>query len=539
LHWDTGDIKDTDASGFLEGITTAGEDLFLLSYAKQLSFGLSIGGSFKFQRQQIAGPSASGYGGDIGLLYRPDLGEGLLENLAFGLTMHNVVRPRLKLINYGEPVPHIIRGGVAKTLRVGPRADQVNLFMAFETLQRYDREEFRFHVGSEYIYQDLAMLRIGYNGEQPSFGGGVIYQMFQIDYALGKYAADKDGNIPLQHRISITMHFGKTKTEMHEMAQARELQRIESETKKQMDLIRRSEFEEKIRAAMTYFQDADYYNARDRFRAAREIAAVASDIFTKEQREEVNVWVEKAQQKLDEQIRAQQQQIAKSALDSAEVQRIRTCVETQYHEGMKLLDAGKLREAVAEWRRGLECDSTDARLIGLIQKTERETHNRKMELLRLARAHEDQGRFVDAIRIYNQVISQNSVTLEEQRAIEDRVAQLQKKLTIEDSFRQGYTEYLNKNYCAAKGLFAQAMQVDPSSAKIKQYYNDSDARCNARLKDFNSDTDRQSFLQAIGLIQHENYEAALRILEEIQKGDRYNKRILDAIDQARERMRKK
>jgi outer membrane protein assembly factor BamD (BamD/ComL family) len=110
-------------------------------------------------------------------------------------------------------------------------------------------------------------------------------------------------------------------------------------------------------------------------------------------------------------------------------------------------------------------------------------------------------------------------------------------LNVDQLYRQGYTEYLNKNYCAAKGFFAQALQTEGGNAKLRQAYNDADARCNARPGPI-PDAIRQRYLEAIGLLNNENYAAALKILEEIQPQDRYNQRILSAIDQAREGLKK-
>jgi tetratricopeptide (TPR) repeat protein len=537
LHYDTGEIVTRDIDSNPTGTLTAGEDLFLFSYGRQLPFeGLAIGGSIKFQRQQIVGFTASGFGGDLGFLYRPDFGEGALQNLAFGLTIHNLVSPRLKPGRTAESIPSITRGGVAKSLRFGARADLIHLFLGFEKRAGLGLMP---KFGSEYVYQDRAMLRLGFNGEQPSFGGGVIYQMFQIDYAFGKYAKDAAGDIGSQHRISLTIHFGKTKAELREIAKARELQRIEAETRKKEILNRRNDFEDKLTTGKAYFQQGDYFQALIRLAAANDLAAGAYEVFTEAEREEARVWVERTNQKIAEEEKQRQEKIKQEELARAESERTRTCVEEQMQRGLKYIQAGKYREAVVEWQRGLECDPSNEKLKSLIQQAEGEMRSRKNELLRLAQTHVSQGQIMEAIRVYNQLLTQNSITPAEQKEIEDRVSQLQKQLTVQESYRQGYSEYLNKNYCAAKGYFVQALQVDPNNAKIKQFVDDADSRCNARLKDFDNDTIRQRFLQAIGQIQRENYEAALGILEEIQKQDRYNKRILDAIDQARERMKKK
>ena len=87
-------------------------------------------------------------------------------------------------------------------------------------------------------------------------------------------------------------------------------------------------------------------------------------------------------------------------------------------------------------------------------------------------------------------------------------------------------------------FFAQALKVDPNNEKMKKYYNDAEVRANARVEDFLNESIRSRFIQAQQLVQNSQYAQALEILEAIQQEQRYNKRILDAIDLARDRMKK-
>jgi hypothetical protein len=242
LHWDVSDIPNRDISGDLNGIANAGEDAFLVAFAKQVRYGISLGASAKLRRLQILDNTARGFSGDIGLVYRPEFGEGIWQNFSMGFSVQNLVPLRWKLNQDTETIPSMLRGGIAKSLRFGSRADLVNLFAAFEKGKGGNAV---FGFGSEYVYQNLAMLRLGYNGQQLTFGGGVSYQVFQIDYAYGKYAQDKDNFLDAQHRVSVTMHFGKTKTQMQEDAQAKLIRQIEAETRKQATFDRRRDFEER------------------------------------------------------------------------------------------------------------------------------------------------------------------------------------------------------------------------------------------------------------------------------------------------------
>jgi tetratricopeptide (TPR) repeat protein len=535
MHWDIPGVVTRDDLGDQTGSFVSGEDAFLVSYAKQVRYGVSAGGTVKFRRQQIANNTARGFTGDIGLLYRPEFGEGVLQNMSLGFAVQNVIPLRMRPGSVTETIPYTLRGGLAKALRFGPRQDVVNIFAAFEKGQGAAT---RYNFGSEYVYQDLAMLRLGYNGKQPIFGGGVSYQMFQIDYAFGKYA-DEEGELGAQHRVSITVHFGKTKTQMYEEAQDRLFRQIEAETRKQATMSRRNDFDDKTNKGKTYFQQGDYFNAFLNFTQARDLMAGAYDIFTEPEKDDINVWVERAKNKMDEEAEAERQRLAQAAQETAVAEQTRAFIEEQTKKGMQNLQAGNYGEAIAEWQRGLERDPNNAQLKNLIAKTQGQMRERFAEQLREARALESKGDAVGAIRKYTQLMNEPSVSSADLKAYQDRIASLQKQLNNEQLFRQGYGEYLNKNDCSAKQFFSQALgQADRENPTLRQYYYDADARCNARLGPL-PESIRQRFLEASSLIQNEQYEAALKILLEIQKQDRYNKRILDAIDLARERTNRK
>jgi len=536
LHYDVGEIVGRDGVGDLTGNSTGGEDEFFLSFARKISYGVSLGGNFKIKRQQLFQSTGRAFGADFGVLYRPEFGEGFLENVSFGVSVLNAINPSLKLESYSERRPRLIRGGVAKSLFFGSRPDQANLFLAFEKPEGQS-EKMRYNFGTEYVYQNLAMLRAGFNGGGMTFGGGVMYQnMFQIDYAYGKFDKD-DFGLGAIHRVSITVHLGKTRTQLREDAQARELRRIEEETRSKEAANRRADFDDKMNLGKNYFQQGDYFSAFINFTQARDIAAGAYITFSPQDKEEANIWVERANAKMDEEAKSKEEQLAKAERERTMADVDRAFIEGQTQKGKQYLQAGKYNEAIAEWKRGLERDPNNAQLKDLIAKTEGQISGRRSELLRKAQGFVNAGQIVDAVNIYNQLMNQPDITPAELKSYQDKVAQLQKQLNVDQLYRQGYTEYLNKNYCAAKGFFAQALQTGGSNAKLRQAYDDADVRCNARLGPI-PDGIRQRYLEAIGLLNNEDYAAALKILEEIQPQDRYNQRILSAIDQAREGLKK-
>ncbi len=536
LHSDVGFIRRDDVGDqFGEG--SDAHDGFFFSFARQISYGISLGLTGKIRREQYDGLSSRAFGGDLGLLYRPDFGDGIMQNVSFGFSWLNAIRPSLKLGGTPEPQPQIIRAGAAKSLLFGSRPDQANIFLAIEKPEGQS-EKMRYNAGFEYAYQNFAMLRAGYNGGGMVFGGGVMYQnMFQIDYAFGQFESN-DAGLGGIHRLSITAHLGKTKTQLRSDREARALRKIEEETTNKLAKNRRDEFDEKMNLGKNYFQQGEYFSAFINFTQARDIAAIGSSSILGGDKEDAEVWVERTKTKMDEETRAKEAKLAETEREKTIAAADRAFIDTQRQKGLQYLQARKYNEAITEWKRGLERDPGNTELKDLIAKTEGQISSQRGDLARRAQSFVNSGQYVEAVNVYNQLMNQPDITPAELKTYQDKVTQLQKQLDVDQLYRQGYTEYLNKNYCAAKGFFAQALQKDGNNAKIRQSLGDADVRCNARVAPI-PDAIRPRYLEAIGLLNNEDYAAALKILEQIQPQDRYNQRILSAIDQAREGLKKK
>lgn len=524
IHLSTGDITNADDLGNKLGTGTFSRTQFLLSYGKSLPLPISIGATLKVERMQMLDINAGGVGLDLALLYKPDFDSPLLENLVLGFNLQNAVAPRLKLVSELEPQPWRFLAGLSKPIGFhGPNADGVNLLLG--VLMAQD-EGTRFNIGTEYMFQNRAFLRAGHNGHALNFGAGLVFGNYRLDYAFGKYSNDTADFGP-QHRLSLTLEFGKTRTELIELARQQELQRIEEETARKVAYQRKLEFQDLMERGRAYFQQGEYLLALMRFSAAR-------DLFPADA--EANQWVNLANEKLNEQRRRELEAVAQRERQQAQEAALQAFIDAQFQKGMQFLEARRYKDAILEWKRGLERDPDNELLKSWIEKTTAEIRKRTGELLAQARQEERRNRITAALEIYDQILEEGLDDDEERKQIEERIAQLRRQLTFNDLFRKGLTEYISKNYREAMKSFEEALRIKPNDPKVKQYLDDAEARANARVEDFANETIRRRFLEAVRLMQQEQYEDALKILEELQKQQRYNKRILDAIDLARERL---
>jgi len=538
IHADAGEIElrpDPDLP-IMTGVSTYSQDEILISYAKEFPFALAVGASIKYERQAFSAIdlSASGVGFDLGLIYRPQLGEGVWQDFSVGVAVQNLIEPRLKLDNQTDAFPRTIRAGIAKPVRFGAGTDVMNLFFNFKAGVKGASSRMQF--GSEYIYQERATVRLGFNGEDLSYGAGVMYQNFAIDYAWANYSKDSksvDG-LPMQHRVSITMQLGKTKTELLEAERRKQQEREENQVKRQLHLQNQADFAKAMEDGNEYFKRGDFYQALLRYSGA-------SRIFPGD--EDARVWVGKAQDKYDEEQRRREEELKRisAARKAREVDSL--FVEAQINNGMRYLEAGDFREAVREWQTGANRAANyprlQVRLQELISKTQSELGNRITDLLKRARSMEAQGRVSEAVELYNRALSDGSLSAGQKTEISNLVAKLQTQLNVKDLVAQGVTAYNSRDYRAAVSYFQEVLKTDAGNPRARQYIFDAESRLNAKPKEFASERLRQRFTEAVRLSQSGNYAAALKILEEIQTEDRYNKYILDAIDQARDKLNRK
>ncbi len=147
------------------------EGIFSLSYARggtRLGWGVTL----KSVSQDIGGSSGSGFGADVGLYLRPD------RRMSLGLSFQNALQPEITLEEMPEKLARTLRGGVALHFFN-------NRFLVLTDLVKTDFMDMDFQGGIEAWPLQQLVLRGGYDTvrESMSFGAGVRWQNWQLDYA--------------------------------------------------------------------------------------------------------------------------------------------------------------------------------------------------------------------------------------------------------------------------------------------------------------------------------------------------------------------
>jgi hypothetical protein len=179
---------------FITGETFSARDMAIgLSYAKQITAQLSMGGTFRYLNETIAGVGMSNWSADFSTFYYTGF-----RSLRMSLSARNF-GPDAHLVGYSEelqsePVdirmPLELRAGVAYDLLEGKISPHL-LTLILEGKVSSDGPE-KIHLGTEYLFKEMLAVRAGYrfnyDEEGLTLGAGLNFpigaQRYSLNYAF-------------------------------------------------------------------------------------------------------------------------------------------------------------------------------------------------------------------------------------------------------------------------------------------------------------------------------------------------------------------
>jgi len=519
--------QERDTRDILRGDLAFSQMQILVSYGKQLPIGVSIGASLKVEQQDFRYSSATasgrGIGLDLGVIYRPQWLPGFLQNMSMGLILQNAIPPILKVKQTQQQIPRNYKVGLAKPINL---SSQRKAFIFLADFEKGEGKSLKVHFGAEFSYLGTAMLRVGYMDKQMVFGAGAAMHQFRIDYSYGNYAPSPE--LPASHRISISIHFGKTKEELIELAKRRREAQIAAEVAQRTKFLRELEIKNNLDAGKTYFQNGDYFSAYIKFTAARDLDP---------ENKEANSWVNRAQAQIKQEEQKREEELKHKIAENQKEQQRQAIIERQLQKGIRFFDAGMYNRALAEWEYGLQQEPENPALKMWVEKTHEQIQNRVKELRRQADGLAAKGKYLEAIDKLSELKRIGVDDKAIQKKVEQDIARLQRRINYSEAYRRGVTEYFKKNYLAAMQYFEQALRLDPQNEQVKEYYQKSEARANAREEPFKNSEIQNKYKHAVYLYFQKKYQDALKILNEIQKEQPHNKLILKLIDDVEDALR--
>ena len=525
-----GDIPLTEFTPEVLGTFSADQNEFYLSYAKIIKDLFSFGLNFKLNRHVIDNMSDVGFGVDLSLMYLPEFDNFFTRDLRLGLTIQNAYSPRLNPGDGTDFIPHRILFGLAKPLSLGD--NQKPLYFLFSA-EKGALESIKFKAGLEFAYQDLGMLRFGYNqNEGLAFGAGAVYQKFQFDYAYGQLS---DVKFATSHRISFTVNFGKTKHELLEIVIARRQREVNEQLAIQREKERQDNIKRYLREGNQFFANEDYLEAKIKFRQVLDI-----DLGNLE-----------ADSKIDEcdtLIEEKQQQDLQKALDQEFEDKVRedlrVTILAHLDRGNAYLTDGKYDLAIAEYQAALGKLPEDESSISIKENIEnsieqaRSGLNQNIEdLIRQADNLAKRNEMSEAIQYLGRAQGLTGIDSKEYEEITKKISQLETKLSAYEFYQQGIIAYNDKAWKTARINFDKARRLSPNDPEILNFYVESERREKARNMDLSPEI-RERFYNALSLYADGKYKDAVDIYKELLEIQPYNKLIWDNLDRAREELRK-
>ncbi len=197
---DSGSIDKYDATPNKVG-TFDGKDIALaISYAKEMTPNCSLGATLKYIQMKIDGNKSTGFGVDVGCLYKPEV-----ENLTLGIVMQNFGPKLGAFVSEKDGLPLNFKVGGAYKFPNNPLTLSLDINFPSDN-------DTNFNLGGEYWIKEMVAIRAGYKSltkdelksSDLTFGAGfrIPGTGIGLDYAYCDY--DDLGDT---HRVSLMTKF--------------------------------------------------------------------------------------------------------------------------------------------------------------------------------------------------------------------------------------------------------------------------------------------------------------------------------------------
>ena len=230
---------------------------YLLGYARNVAWGFSAGLNLKLDRYAQGSYVANGFGIDAGLGLRTSVPSPIVDGMAIGLSIANIVEPSIRLVDEEVGDPRGIRTGLS-VWRTISRKMKDRLLLAID-VDRTRYSETRLHAGGEYSMRDIFSIRGGWDAGIPTFGCGFSIHSFLFDYAYR--STELGGN----HLFSLTYRLGASRSERLVVRQREREEGIRRELELQIDQFEESYVKTFLDKGEVCLKKGDYVDAIDHF----------------------------------------------------------------------------------------------------------------------------------------------------------------------------------------------------------------------------------------------------------------------------------
>ncbi len=507
---------------------------YYFSYGKKLPwFGLALGTTFKVDHtstsnlveDQVNAVSGTGFGLDIGAMWRPDYDNAILRNLSVGLNFQNVVRPSIKLAEASDTDPYNIKFGVAKDLFFGD--EKLKKFtLAVDMNKSQETPNPTFNFGAEFTYNRFLVARVGLMAGQMTVGMGTEFQQFQrfqVDYSVN---LGNQFGTPL-HRLSLTMNFGKTIDEKIQIARARRLEEDQKLIAKNQEAARARALKEHHAQGKELLKDNKLLPALVEFEQVLQLDPNNA---------QAKLYVDSVNALMDKQLASQLSDTASAVKSQTINEENDKVIRDHYRRGSQFVQKGDYLAAINEYQNALDRSPNNPELAKAIAETRGLLDKKIGSFIAKARSSAAANNFAEALKLLSEARGLDPTNQTIQKEIDTELKRISNRLTFLESTRTGLDAYQKADYQGAMEAFEQALLIDPANETVKEYHKKSIVRSFATFKNLEGDQEK-TYLQGVDLYVEGKYEQAIIIWQRILEKDPLNKRVLKAIDKAEEQLR--
>jgi tetratricopeptide (TPR) repeat protein len=487
------------------------ESQLLVSYAAQRHvrwfFGtLAAGASFKINRQTVDPFSDTAPGVDVGFVYTPDG----MPSLKLGLNLQDVVGAQYKLDLEEDTVYRTIMAGAGYT-KAFESGGALRLMVEYDVPERADA---KFRAGAEYAFSKLVSLRAGFDDGTPTFGLGVGYRNYGLDYAF----QSKDG-VGSSQAFTFNARIGTTLDERREAQEAQRAQEVRAMVDRTIATQRKKARD--LEAA------GDWGGALGQWQVVLEFIPDDAE-------------ATRGASIAREHVLAEQAALVRDVENQA-------VVRTRFAQGLDRFNENDLVSARAEWMAILAIDPQHEGAHDYLGQTQKKIDERVAVHAARASQLERENRLTEAIAEWNNVQQYNPDDAQARTAVARLRARIesvsqdyaatQRKLRIVTLYNDALQMYNAGQYADAMKNLSELLALQPDHADARKLQALAKRRTTP-LTDAEKTRIRELYLAGMQHFSKDEYAKAIAEWEKILEIDPTNASVQRSIDEARERLRK-
>jgi len=512
-----GEIDLRSENRVLMGQTSYSNNEFYIAYGKKIPYNLGIGITTKIE-YETAGEinnslNTSGFGIDLGLMWRNRIGRSILSGWSFGFTFMNLVEPKLKLGEDTDIIPAEYRLGISKLQPLG-LSNAVQIAVDYHKNKYMDAQ---INFGARFKYRNFSSLSLGMTDKSATFGAGLDYQNYSLQYTFGSPGSDAVEFTPT-HRISFSMRMGLTRDQLFQIAERKRIER-------ERELVEQTREEERQKFVGVHLEKGnEFFSKQNYLEAYVEFQSVLSnDPFNKE----AKIMLDSADKMIQYELEQNEAKAVNDAVDKALAEENQAFIKTHYDKGRLLLDKKRYTEALMEFNLALSRDPDNQLVRNAIRTANTRLDREIRNLMNSGREAFSAGNYAEALQILNEA----SILAPDDPELKREIENLSNRIKIQQQVQEGLIYLDLGQYDEALEAFKGALELDPANRVVQEYLGKTETNVKTEVQKMDPESERL-YLEGVELYLVGKYPEALDIWLALKEKFPYNKKVLDAIERA-------